>query len=72
MVDKLSVMDYDVHDSMIVLKKAADSIIKTINESKEKNFLDVNGIESLLDCADCINGWVNMLAINFLTTEKKD
>lgn len=70
MVDKLDVMDQNVHDAFCVLEMEAERIIETINKSREKNFLDVKGIKLLLDYSDCINGWVNSLAIDFLTTDE--
>ena len=72
MIDSLSVKINNVHDALIVIKAIGKDLIEIVDEVNDDEFIAVNKLKQLLHSADCLNGWVNELAILFLNDGKED
>ena len=71
MIDSLDVLNSRVHDALIVIKAVGKDLIEIVDESKDGGRLGVAKLKQLLHSADCLNGWVNELAILFLNDGKE-
>lgn len=71
MIEKISRLDQTVNDASIVVRLCAQDILKTIDDVKDSEYMDVDGLKKLLENANCINGWVNELAMLFLKTKEE-
>ena len=72
MIDSLSVKINNVHDALIVIKAIGKDLVEIVDEVNDDEFISVNKLKQLLHSADCLNGWVNELAILFLNDGKED
>lgn len=71
MIEKISRLDQTVNDASIIVKHCAQDILATIDDVKDLGYMDIDGLKKMLENANCINGWVNKLAMLFLKTKEE-